>query len=571
MALSEIAQSSMLPIHGEDTAPLRTALPSRPMSIRESVEAARSLGTWSPRSEDMQEPRSEGVRSPSVEGTASPSSLKNLSSPSPLPSGSPQTEAEVALDPPKATGQICSNCGTTQTPLWRRDPVGATICNACGLYYKSRNATRPTNLKRPPSVVASNLRSTPEKLSPKARPLRANTLRPNSQILPKPAFATYVAADQTPTGSCPGGGRCNGTGGAEGCSGCPAYNNRVAKSASISLYKGASGSSNAETSTEPGSVEAPNPIDVGALENQGQNTTVVIACQNCGTTITPLWRRDLAGHTICNACGLYYKLHNIHRPVAMKKAVIKRRRRVIPAVHGAAEDSTEPGDSPSPGAETPTSMEKGSINPDGSVNLGVRRRLEHPLTLVPETVLRQNRQASPLHSGDLTQYHSGHTSQPHPLPNSLTNENRLAPLTSIPVPTDRQSSLSPASFLSPTRKRSFSSADFEFPPPSDHDSAKRLSNINSILNPAATPGESEDVGELSRLPARSPGSAHGMAPNPNVAGATGGLESGQQKSRDPKSESDISKAERRVALQRETERMRELLAAKERELAELET
>lgn len=53
----------------------------------------------------------------------------------------------------------------------------------------------------------------------------------------------------------------------------------------------------------------------------------VAKCHNCETTTTPLWRRDESGNTICNACGLYYKLHNIQRPVAMKKTIIKRRKR----------------------------------------------------------------------------------------------------------------------------------------------------------------------------------------------------------------------------------------------------
>ncbi|KAJ2784583.1 GATA type transcriptional activator of nitrogen-regulated proteins [Coemansia javaensis] len=50
-------------------------------------------------------------------------------------------------------------------------------------------------------------------------------------------------------------------------------------------------------------------------------------CFNCGVDSTPLWRRDAGGNAICNACGLYYKLHNVARPISMKRAVIKRRRR----------------------------------------------------------------------------------------------------------------------------------------------------------------------------------------------------------------------------------------------------
>ncbi len=34
-------------------------------------------------------------------------------------------------------------------------------------------------------------------------------------------------------------------------------------------------------------------------------------CANCKTTNTTLWRRNQNGEPVCNACGLYYKLHNV--------------------------------------------------------------------------------------------------------------------------------------------------------------------------------------------------------------------------------------------------------------------
>ncbi|CAG8441918.1 6490_t:CDS:2 [Ambispora leptoticha] len=50
-------------------------------------------------------------------------------------------------------------------------------------------------------------------------------------------------------------------------------------------------------------------------------------CSNCGTMTTPLWRRDEEGQTLCNACGLYFKLHHEKRPLSMKTDVIKKRQR----------------------------------------------------------------------------------------------------------------------------------------------------------------------------------------------------------------------------------------------------
>jgi GATA-binding protein, other eukaryote len=78
-----------------------------------------------------------------------------------------------------------------------------------------------------------------------------------------------------------------------------------------------------------------------------ESQEVVAQCYNCHTTATPLWRKDDEGKTVCNACGLYYKLHGSPRPISMKSDVIRKRAR-----HDARRTSGNVSETPSasPGA-----------------------------------------------------------------------------------------------------------------------------------------------------------------------------------------------------------------------------
>ncbi|OON22119.1 GATA zinc finger, partial [Opisthorchis viverrini] len=77
------------------------------------------------------------------------------------------------------------------------------------------------------------------------------------------------------------------------------------------------------------------------LQSSSRRTGTI--CSNCRTVTTTLWRRNTNGEPVCNACGLYFKLHNVShlnslymnrkkgflRPISMKKDGIQTRNRKV--------------------------------------------------------------------------------------------------------------------------------------------------------------------------------------------------------------------------------------------------
>ena len=286
-----------------------------------------------------------------------------------------------------ASATACNNCGTTVTPLWRRDQEGKSICNACGLYLKTRHVSRPSNLARSRNSGSSSASASPPLSQPA---FSATSPRPN---VPYPTPVLFVndlvgrsAADrqekdqmsratsaseaqngivpangvpsvavpQQPTpalhngaarGTCPGDGRCDGTGGASVCAGCPTFNNvnAVASRLAASYAKQQQSRSpqnqqqqqqanpqtkaeqpqllkQAATGTPTANGDQVMLDESGALHDDDANNSEspsathprfrarfaavgAMSCANCGTSATPLWRRDDMGNTICNACG----------------------------------------------------------------------------------------------------------------------------------------------------------------------------------------------------------------------------------------------------------------------------
>ncbi|KIY69765.1 hypothetical protein CYLTODRAFT_409350 [Cylindrobasidium torrendii FP15055 ss-10] len=107
-----------------------------------------------------------------------------------------------------------------------------------------------------------------------------------------------------------------------------------------------------------------------------ESVDVMAQCYNCHTTTTPLWRKDDEGKTVCNACGLYYKLHGSARPISMKSDVIRKRSR-----HDARRNSN---------AQPPSSSDTPSASPGVSRRTSPSPAREASPTLAPDSTTQMS-------------------------------------------------------------------------------------------------------------------------------------------------------------------------------------
>ncbi|KAK6455266.1 activator of transcription of nitrogen-regulated genes [Scheffersomyces xylosifermentans] len=132
-----------------------------------SLPSQSTLTSWKTGGDSNWKNGAEKIAKPSSKKSKSSknSKSKKNSSPADTPVGTPlkTSLSSTSLSSSAQSGVSCTNCHTKTTPLWRRNPQGQPLCNACGLFLKLHGVVRPLSLKT--DVIKKRQRSTNPKKS----------------------------------------------------------------------------------------------------------------------------------------------------------------------------------------------------------------------------------------------------------------------------------------------------------------------------------------------------------------------------------------------------------------------
>lgn len=226
----------------------------------------------------------------------------------------PKTPKQIPANDSPGLPKQCTECHTTETSTWRRDPLGNLICNKCGLRKRKDHKAPSRRLIRQPRDSLTDMAGNPVAQDPLASevavvkvesPLVPNTLAA-PMVDPRPPRPWINHTDRkpskppAPSESVPATTAVMGDLTAAKPQPEPASTGTTKKKATpgvVGHIHPVTGVTKTVTpSRRPGPKKAVNPL---TLEPK--------VCSSCGVDESPAWRKGRDGMPLCNKCMLRQK------------------------------------------------------------------------------------------------------------------------------------------------------------------------------------------------------------------------------------------------------------------------